>query len=53
MLAAKNSVKRRFPVVLPECALLASGRNRKKDEKTEVKERHGSMRVPLVSCLRR
>ena len=39
-------MKRRFPVVGPECALLGSGRT-EKDEKTEVKERHGSMRVPL------
>ena len=29
VLAAKNSVKRRFPVVGPECALLASGRTEK------------------------
>ena len=29
VLAAKNSVKRRFPVVGPECALLGSGRTEK------------------------
>ena len=39
-------MKRRFPVVGPECALLSRGRT-EKDEKTQVKERHGSMRVPL------
>ena len=30
LLAAKNSVKRRFPVVGPECALLGSGRTEKR-----------------------
>ena len=46
MLAAKNSVKRRFPVVGPECAAACKWENRK-NEKTPVRERHGSMRVPL------